>query len=160
VLGYVGGSREKYREFVEEGLSRGYVTPWEELRGQVVLGKDGFWEQVKGKWSSKRARTREQASLRVLERVAPAKVLGTIAEYFKLRPEELRRKRSGFRDQRGMVMEMMHRYSGVSQEEIGGYLGGIDYTSVSHERSRIRDRLKDNATVKRWLRELEELLIS
>ena len=160
VLGYVGGSREKYREFVEEGLSRGYVTPWEELRGQVVLGKDGFWEQVKGKWSSKRARSREQPSLRVLERVAPAKVLGTIAQYFKLRPEELRRKRSGFRDQRGMVMEMMHRYSGASQEEIGGYLGGIDYTSVSHERSRMRDRLKDNATVKRWLRELEELLIS
>jgi chromosomal replication initiation ATPase DnaA len=59
-----------------------------------------------------------------------------------------------------MVMEMLHRYSGLRQEEIGSYLGGIDYTSVSHERSRIRDRLKDNATVKRWLRELEELLFS
>ena len=57
-------------------------------------------------------------------------------------------------------MEMMHRYSGLSQEEIGSYLGGIGYTSVSHERSRLRDRLKDNAAVKRWLRELEELLIS
>jgi hypothetical protein len=58
-------------------------------------------------------------------------------------------------------MEMMHRYSGASQEEIGGYLlGGIDYTSVSHERRRIRERLRDSATVKRWPRELEELLIS
>ena len=57
-------------------------------------------------------------------------------------------------------MEMLHRYSGQSQEEIGGYLGGIDYTSVSHERSRIRERLRDSATVKRWLRELEEVLIS
>jgi hypothetical protein len=57
-------------------------------------------------------------------------------------------------------MEMMHRYSGASQKEIGGYLGGIDYTSVSRERSRIRERLKGSATVKRWLRELEELLIS
>jgi hypothetical protein len=160
VLGFVGDSREKYREFVEEGLSRGYVTPWEELRGQVVLGGEGFWEQVKGKWPSKRVRSREQPSLRVLERVAPANVLDTAAEYFKLRPEQLRRKRSGFRDQRGIVMEMMHRYSGASQGKIGNYLGGIDYTSVSHERSRIRDRIKDNATMKRWLRELEELLIS
>ena len=160
VLGYVGGSREKYREFVEEGLSRGYVTPWEEVRGQVVLGKEGFWERVKGKWSSKRAHSREQPSLRVLERMDPGTVLRKVAEYFKLRPEELRKKRSGFRDQRGMVMEMLHRYSGLSQEEIGSYLGGIDYTSVSHERSRIRDRLRDSATVKRWLRELEELLIS
>jgi putative transposase len=160
VLGYVGGSRQKYGQFVEEGLSRGYVTPWEKLRGQVVLGKEGFWERVKGKWSSKRARSREQPALRVLERVAPARVLGTVAQYFKLRPEELKRKRGGFRDQRGIVMEMMHRYSGVSQQEIGGYLGGIDYTSVSHERSRIREKLKDSAIVKRWLRELEELLIS
>jgi putative transposase len=154
VLGYVGDSRQKYGQFVEEGLSRGYMTPWEELRGQVVLGREGFWEQVKGRWSRKRARSREQPSLRVLERMDPGTVLRKVAEYFKLRPEELRKKRSGFRDQRGMVMEMMHRYSGVSQEEIGSYLGGIDYTSVSHERSRIRDRLKDNATVKRWLQEL------
>jgi putative transposase len=159
VLGYVGGSRQKYGQFVEEGLSRGYITPWEELRGQVVLGREGFWQQVKGRWSSKRARSREQPSLRVLERVSPAKVLGAVAQYFKLRPEELRRKRSGFRDQRGIVMEMMHRYSGANQEQIGRYLGRIDYTSVSHERSRIRDRIKDNATVKRWLREVEERLI-
>jgi hypothetical protein len=55
---------------------------------------------------------------------------------------------------------MLHRYIRVSQEEIGSYLEGIDYTSVNHERSRIRDRLNDNATVKRWLRELEELLTS
>jgi chromosomal replication initiation ATPase DnaA len=54
----------------------------------------------------------------------------------------------------------MHRYSGVGQEEIGNYLGGMDYTSVSHERSRIRDRMKADAKVKRWGRELERRLIS
>jgi len=160
VLGYVGGSREKYREFVEEGLSRGYSTPWEELRGQVVLGKEGFWERVKSQWPRKRARSREQPSLRVLERVEPATVLRKVAEYFKLSPEALRRKRSGFRDQRGLVMEMMHRYSGMGQGEIGRHLGGMDYTAVSHERSRIRDRMRDDAKVKRWGRELEELLTS
>jgi hypothetical protein len=51
--------------------------------------------------------------------------------------------------------EMLHRYIRVSQEEIGSYLEGIDYTSVNHERSQIRDWLKDNATVKRWLWELK-----
>jgi chromosomal replication initiation ATPase DnaA len=51
------------------------------------------------------------------------------------------------------MMEMMHRGSRVSHQEIGSYFGGIDYTSVSHERSRIRNKLR--ATVKRSLRELE-----
>jgi putative transposase len=148
VLGYVGGSREKYREFVEQGVSRGYPTPWAELRGQVVLGKEGFWEQVKSQWPRKRVRSREQPSLRMLEKMELAVVLRRVAEYFKLSPEELARKRSGYRDQRGLAMEMIHRYSGVGQGEIGGYLGGMDYTSVSHERSRIRKRMEENAKVK------------
>src|SRR3989304_9304567 len=50
VLGYVGGSRRRYGEFIEEGLQKGYRTLWEELRGQVVLGEEGFLERVKGKW--------------------------------------------------------------------------------------------------------------
>ena len=37
-------------------IESGLVTPWEGVRGQVVLGNEGFWERVKGKWSSKRAR--------------------------------------------------------------------------------------------------------
>jgi chromosomal replication initiation ATPase DnaA len=53
------------------------------------------------------------------------------------------------------MMEMMHRGSRVSHQEIGSYFGGIDYTSVSHERSRIRNKLRDDATVKRSLRELK-----
>jgi chromosomal replication initiation ATPase DnaA len=84
-----------------------------------------------------------------------AVVLRRVAEYFNLRPEALRQKRSGLRDQRGLVMEMMHRYGGMSQGEIGRHLEGMDYTSVSHERSRIRDRMKEDAKVKRWGRELE-----
>ncbi len=160
VLGYVGESRERYRQFVEEGLSRGYSTPWEELRGQVVLGKHGFWERVKGQRSGKKVGVREQPSLRQLEKIEPAEVLRRAAGYFELRPEELRRKRSGYRDQRGLVMEMMHRYSGVSQGEIGKQLGVIDYTAVSHERARIRERMGVDTKVKRWRRELESLLIS
>jgi hypothetical protein len=96
-----GGSREKYREFVEQGVSQGYPIPWAELRGQVVLGKEGFWEQVKSQWPRKRVRSREQPSLRMLEKMELAVVLRRVAEYFKLSPEELARKRSGYRDQRG-----------------------------------------------------------
>jgi hypothetical protein len=46
---------------------------------------------------------REQPSL---ERLDAGTALRKITEYFKLNPEELRRKRSGFRDQRGLVTEL------------------------------------------------------
>ncbi len=47
VLGYVGKSRRRYREFLEEGLQRGYATPWEGLKGQMVLGGESFWEGIR-----------------------------------------------------------------------------------------------------------------
>jgi hypothetical protein len=40
-------------------------------------------------------------------------------------------------DQRALVMEMMDRYGGTKQRDIGEYLGQLDYTLVSRERKRV-----------------------
>lgn len=162
VLSYVGGSRRKYGQFVEDGVRRGYPTPWDDLRGQVILGEEGFWERVKGKWlSSEGARKdKERPSLNVLEKIGPQEVLRKVAGYFKLKPQELTKKRSGYRDQRGLAMEMMYRFCGLKQREIGRELGGIDYTQVSHERGRIREKMEQDSEVKRWNKEVESLLIA
>ena len=41
VLGYVGGSRQKYAD-VQEGIREGFATPWEGLLAEMVLRKPGF----------------------------------------------------------------------------------------------------------------------
>ena len=162
VLSYVRGSRRRYAQFVEEGLRRGYSTPWEELKGQVILGQEGFWERVKGKWlrSEGAMKDKERPSLSALEKIGPEEVLRKVAGYFKLKPHEITKKRSGYRDQRGLVMEVMYRLCGLKQREIGKELGGIGYTQVSHERSRIREKMERDSKVKRWNREVESLLIA
>ena len=160
VLSQVGGSRKKYAEFVEEGLKRGYSTPWKDLQGQVVLGQEGFWERVKERWRKRSGGVREQPSLRVLQEVGPEVIISRVVHYFRLKPEQLRKKRSGYRDQRGLVMEMMYRYGGLNQRKIGEYLGGMDYTAVSHERQRIRERMERDSKVKCWVRDLDSLLVS
>ena len=43
----------------------------------------------------------------------------------------LRKKRTPHRDYRAIAMEMMHRYSRISQEEIGKRFGNLDYSAVS-----------------------------
>ena len=57
-------------------------------------------------------------------------------------------------------MELMYRHGGVSQAEIGGYLGGLDYTAVSHERQRIRRKISESKKIKQWAKELEGMLVS
>jgi hypothetical protein len=58
--------------------------------------------QPQHKRPRKRPGSREQPSLEI----SPGTGIRKIAQYFMLNPEELRRKRSGFRDQRGLVMEL------------------------------------------------------
>ena len=160
VLGYVGGSRRRYGEFIEEGLQKGYRTLWEELRGQVVLGEEGFLERVKGKWVKGAVSVREVPSLRSLGELEPGEVLREVAAYFKIKPAVLRRKRGGYRDERALGMELVYRYSGISQGEIGEHLGGMDYTAVSRERKRLREKMEQDSKLKRWANEIGARLMS
>ena len=68
------------------------------------------------------------------------------------------KKRSGYRDQRAMAMEMMYRDSGINQKEIGRYVGEIMYATVSHERQRIRETMEQDPKLKGWSEDLESML--
>jgi chromosomal replication initiation ATPase DnaA len=158
VLGYLEGSRRKYREFVIEGMRRGYETPWDAVKGQAVLGKEDFVERVKTRVKRKGSR-REQPAVREFEAIDPAQILRAVARYLRLAEAELTGKRTGYRDERGIALELMYRYAGASQARIG-QLVGLDYTAVSRERKRLRDGIESNNKLKKRLSEIEASLLS
>jgi hypothetical protein len=160
VLGNLEGSRKRYGEFIGEGLQKGYRSLWKELRGQVVLGQEGFLERVKGRWVKGAVSIREVPSLRSLQELEPDEVLRGVATYFKIKPEVLRRKRGGYREERALAMEFMYRYSGISQGEIGEHLGGMDYTAVSRERKRLREKMEHDSKLMRQVNEIDTRLMS
>jgi putative transposase len=159
VLGQIGGSRKRYREFVGEGIRSGYLTPWEGVKGQVVLGADGFVERLKRRINNPGSR-RELPSLKHLEAIEPAAVLREVARYFGLVEKQLTGKRTGYRDERALAMELLYRHANVRQEKIGNVLGQLDYTSVSRERARLRQKLEQKGALSRALREIEAKLLS
>ena len=158
VLNQVGGSRTKYKEFVKEGMKTGYRTPWDDVEGQMVLGDKGFLQKLKGKWE-KAASRREQPSARAFSAVDPEVVIGTASAYFKIEREGLGKKRTRYRDERSVVMNLMYRLSAISQAEIGRRLGGLDYTVVSRERKRLRDKIAVDQNLRRAMEKLERRLI-
>ncbi|MGH7824912.1 MAG: REP-associated tyrosine transposase [Candidatus Binatia bacterium] len=158
VFSCVGESRSKYREFVIDGIRRGYDTPWEEVKGQAVLGGEDFVERIKGRRKSLGSR-REQPGVRQLEAIDPAAVLKKVARYFQLPERQLTGKRTGRRDERGVALELMYRLGGTSQARIGDLMG-LDYTAVSRERKRLRDRIESDMRLKKRLREIEALVLS
>jgi len=85
----------------------------------VVLGERSFVEKLKRKNGAVKGSAKDQPSYRMIQRVEPQDVIMQAAKYFELRIEELTKKRSGHRPERAMVMELMHRHSGIKQREIG-----------------------------------------
>jgi gamma-glutamyl:cysteine ligase YbdK (ATP-grasp superfamily) len=93
VLGQIGGSRKNYAAFIAEGLERGYETPWGGVTGQVVLGKDDFVEEVRGR--VERGTEREQPSAREFSAQRAAVILRKVCRQF-----GVERKRLGERVQK------------------------------------------------------------
>ena len=85
-------------------------------------------------------------------------VLREVARYFRLQEEKLTGKRTGYRDERVVAMELMYRYGGVSQAEIGRVLGNLDYTAISRERKRLRERLEKDKRLKTAVAKIEPSL--
>jgi REP element-mobilizing transposase RayT len=141
VLGQIGESRKKYREFVVEGMRGGYSTPWEGVTGQVVLGEKDFVERVKRRIDKKGSK-REQPAIGQLQAKSPEAVLSEVARYFGVEEKRLTGRRTGCRDERAVAMELIYRYGRISQAEIGKVFGGLDYTAVSRERKRLRERME------------------
>jgi chromosomal replication initiation ATPase DnaA len=55
-------------------------------------------------------------------------------------------------------MELIFRYGGVSQAEIGRALGNLDYTAVSRERKRLRERMEKDKGLKTAVAKIETSL--
>lgn len=158
VLSYCGASRRQYGRFVQDGLESGYPTPWKGLYGQIVLGDEAFWRAIKVRLLRAGAGMAEKPPAMYLDRRRPSEIVAQVADYFGLEAHQLERKRSGHRDERALLMELMYRYGRISQKEVGRHLGGMDYTAVSHERRRLRERLETNEALSRACRELERRL--
>ena len=58
------------------------------------------------------------------------------------------------------AMELMYRYGVASQAELGRVLGDLDYTAVSRERKRLREKLETEKTLRKALNEIETRLMS
>jgi len=139
ILEMIGG-RHRYRSFILEGLKYDIDNPFEDVQNQAILGDDEFIAQIKGKCVD--GSLREQPSYRNLavERIKPEAVIDCVTETLGIAREDLQKRYSNS-DLRGIVCDLLYKYSGLTQLEIGRLLGGIDYTGVSKLRGRLRQKM-------------------
>lgn len=158
VLGYLGGDnsdgRKRYREFVEEGLTKGIESPFKDVKGQVILGETGFvdwvYENVLKKKKGILDSAEQPGSTKLIKEISVDKIVDQICETFMVERNHLLKRRSNAQEARMVLIELCCRYLLVhkSLREIGRDLGGLTVGGMSHTRKRLQERLKE----KRFLR--------
>jgi putative transposase len=148
-------SKASYKEFVLQGISL-TQNPLEKGKGHGIVGDASFIRRIL-KEEKKLDRKREQpAARRALREVAPEKVLPVIATQFYTTPEEVLQR--GYRGPARIVaMELLYRYGGLNQREIGERMG-IDYSSVSVARKRFRELLNSDTRLQKQVKTIEGVL--
>jgi putative transposase len=140
VLSHFGGDtargRRKYEEFVMEGLSAKMESPLERGKGHGILGVAEFMEKIRGQYLPLSKGSRELPAMKkILAQVQPEKILCGICEVFEVEKEALLKR--GYKGvARSVLMEMLYRYGGMNQREIGELMD-IDYSAVSVARKRL-----------------------
>jgi len=163
VLSYFGGDtvkgRKGYESFVMEGLSREIANPLERGKGHGIVGAKEFIEKIRGQHIRSSVELREVPAVKkILAQVEPERIIRLTGEVFKVKGQELLKK--GYKGiARGVLMEMLYRYGGMKQREIGELMG-IDYSAVSVMRKRLsaledKDK-KLTARIERMKRQLDQ----
>jgi hypothetical protein len=138
--------RRSYRKFVEEGLEGEIESPLKKGRGHGIVGGEDFMVGVRARFLKRVRESREVPGFKgIISRTAPARILGVVCKETGVNGEELEKK--GERGiGRGLLMEMLYRYGGLNQREIGERMG-VDYSSVSVARKRFQLLSKGNKKV-------------
>jgi putative transposase len=156
VLAQFGNNKAAYRTFVEKGLTT-TERPLEKGRGHGVIGDEAFIKRIVEPTALRPERERP-AVRSIISQVEPQRILDTVAHRFSITTEEL--KKAGYRTPaRSIAMELLYRHGGMNQRQIGEVMG-VDYSTVSVARKRLRAALagddglmKDMASVEAALRQ-------
>jgi len=156
VLECTGGDnkygRKSYREFVEEGLLKDTESPFESIKGQVVLGKSGFvdWLYEKILKNAKPDKTEQSQSRELVKEVQQEFIIDTVCKVFNAEKVELSRRRSVYREARMVYIDLCCRYRlfHKSLKEIGEELGGLTVGGMGQTRKRLKERMQKGNSLK------------
>lgn len=157
ILSMIGG-RRPYREFMYDGLRHKIANPFERAKGSVILGSDDFVAKVKKNYVEYGS-LREQPSYRdlVVDTVKPEVVMVCIADVLKI-DRSLMLKRGKHGVVRGIIAELLYKYSGLTQAQIGRFLGNADYAAVYQLRRRLKERMRRDNHVRNKYMKVEKKL--
>jgi REP element-mobilizing transposase RayT len=156
ISGERGNGKKRYRTFVEDGIGRRQDSPLKDVYGGAILGGDRFIKEILGRLRDEIFHKGEVSHRRRLRTLyGPTNLIQRICGYFKITPDELRRKKG---DYRKMAIYLVKRFTGMTNREIGGLFGGLTYSAVAKAYERYSLKLAKDKSLKRELESISSEL--
>jgi putative transposase len=149
------GAGRKYKEYIEEALKRKAENPLERLHGQVILGGEEFIDRVKEKFKGK-ALSQEIVERRRLEgHPTLDELLKRVSGAFKIDEDLIRGKGGRANTARKVALYLAKRYTGLGNEQIARYFGGVHYSAVSKAYSKFKEEMSADKRLSRIVDEFD-----
>jgi putative transposase len=154
ILSMIGG-RKSYTQFIIDGIKRKPENPFKDVKYGLLLGDESFVRKMRAECIEEGSK-QEQPSYRelVVRRVNPRQVIRYVTDACGIK-ENVILDYYGDSEARGIVAELLYRYSDLTQSQIGDMLGGISYSAVSKLRSRLQRRIANNKRIAALYKEVE-----
>ncbi len=145
--------RRRCREYVYRAIEGEIENPFEEVVHQSILGAADFVEWARQKLPRKGQR--EVPSLTKLQQhISVESIIEEVAKAGSAQAEDLRDRKTKLKDLRQIAMELSYRYSNCKQKEIG-MIFGVDYSTVSQSRARLKAKLKSSRKLKKQFHRIQ-----
>ena len=153
--------RRAYRRFVEAGIAERDDEFLEVLQESAWgIGGSEFQERIHELHAvmANQAKRPEDVSFRhIARKVSPEAVLGMVADTFGMKPDDLRTRRYDC-VARAVAAQMLGRYAGMNQRDIGGLLSMGTGSAVCQQLKRFRARRSRGSDLEAQIKGIEAAL--
>lgn len=157
VLGEYGGNNDRgrlaYKERIYTDIAEGLEIK-DKIIGQSIIGGEEFIGWIKDKFLKKQ-NDRECPSLKEIQRYrAKEEIIEAIEKETGKAVEEIKAEKGSIRQ---IVMDLLYRVGGLTGVEIGRTMG-VDYSTVSQSRKRLREKMQKDKKLRQIMMRIEEKL--
>ena len=147
--------KHQYRKYTEEGATTRQESPLNDVYGQVVLGQETFREQLK-RMLKKRAMVPDIVGRkRFIKKPLTEDIIRATSKFFHTKEETIGKLGGRGNPGRRAALYLVHRYSGLSSEEIGKHFGGIHPSAVSKAARRFKEEMEEDKSLLNHVKDLE-----
>jgi putative transposase len=151
-----GTARQKYRQFVGEGLRKRIKNPLEGVISGIALGGERFWEEVKRRIQKLERRDEIPTLKEVHRKVDMEGIVGKVASFYGISRATVIEKRRPPAIGSQVAMYLTRKKTDLALKKIGAFFGGRHYTAISAAFRRVEQKRRRDAKFEQELSKIEK----